>query len=190
MEYSIKEVVGWTFAHSDVKAATNNYLYLCNHYCGDYTKVANSDFVLAVQKLAEIAEIGNPNVCRPMFVSAGQLFQKARKSLTDEEKLLSYLGEMFCNHWTGQDVLNMNLQQEISTIEYHGTFWERHGYDIISLGAIAVAAASALCGAPPSTAAGCAGKGARGLQDSHSDEFNASKRFFNEFRNAILSLKF
>ena len=190
MEYSIKEVVGWTFAHSDVKAATNNYLYLCNNYCGDYTKVANSDFVLAVQKLAEIAEIGNPNVCRPMFVSAGQLFQKARKSLTDKEKLLSYLGEMFCNHWTGQDVLNMNLQQEISTIEYHGTFWERRGYDIISLGAIAVAVAGTLCGAPASTAAGASAKGAQGLLDSHSDEFDASKRFFNEFRNAILSLKF
>ena len=190
MEYSIKEVVEWTFTHPDVKAATNNYLYLCNKYCGDYTKVPNYDFAQAVQKLTEIAEIGNPNVCRPMFVGAGQLFQKARKSLPDEENLLSYLGEMFCNHWTGQDVLNLYLQQEISTIEYHGTFWERHGYDIISLGAIAVAAASALCGAPPSTAAGCAGKGARELQDSHSEEFRASENNFNKFRNAILSLKF
>ena len=190
MEYSIKEVVGWTFAHSDVKAATNNYLYLCNNYCGDYTKVANSDFVLAVQKLAEIAEIGNPNVCRPMFVSAGQLFQKARKSLTDEEKLLSYLGEMICNHWTGQDVLNLNLQQEISTIEYHGTFWERHGDKVLTLASAAIAGVGMLCGAPASTAAGASAKGARGLLDSHSDEFDASKRFFNEFRNAILSLKF
>ena len=79
MEYSIKEVVEWTFAHSDVKAATNNYLYLCNNYCGDYKKVANSDFVLAVQKLAEIAEICNPNVCRPMFVSAGNCSRKHAK---------------------------------------------------------------------------------------------------------------
>lgn len=190
MEYSITEVVEWTFAHSDVKAATNNYLYLCNNYCGDYTKVSNSDFVQAVQKLTEIAEIDNPNVCRPMFVSAGQLFQKARKSLTDEEKLLSYLGEMFCNHWTGQDVLNLNLQQEISTIEYHGTFWERYGDKVISIGSGAIAVAGTLFGAPPSTVAGCAGKGARGLLDSHSDEFRASENNFNKFRNAILSLKF
>ena len=190
MEYSIKEVVEWTFTHPDVKAATNNYLYLRNNYCGDYTKVANYDFVQAVQKLTEIAEIGNPNACRPMFVGAGQLFKKARKSLTDEEKLLSYLGEMFCNHWTGQDVLNLYLQQEISTIEYHGTLWERHGDKVLTLASAAIAGVGMLCGAPPSTAAGAGIKGARGLLDSHSDEFRASENNFNKFRNAILSLKF
>ena len=98
---------------------------------------------------------------------------------------------MFCNHWTSQGAtLNPLIQQEIATLEYEGSFWDRHGDKFISLGSAALAVAGTLCGMPPAPAAGCAAKGARGLLDDHSAGQKVNNRWFNEFRKAILSLRF
>lgn len=190
MEYSTKEVLTWAFTHPDIKPAIDNYLYLCHSKIGEPTKSDNSEFNKAVAILQQIAEIGNPNVCTGMFANAGNLFMKARQIQTDEKKLLSYVGQMFCNHWTRQGFLNLQLQQEISTLEYKGSFWERHGDKLITIGTTAIGGLGMFFGASPAQAVGCSARGANDLLDSHSDEFNASKRIFDEFRNAILSLRF
>lgn len=190
MEYSVEDVTSWVFTHPDAKCAIENFIYLCYIRTGDTAPTDKPDFYEAVQILQQIAAIGNPTVCRGMFTKACTLFTKACKTQEDEWKLLSYVGRMFCNHWIGQDHLNPHLQQEISMLEYKGSFWERHGDAMISLGSAAMAGIGMLCGMAPAPAAGCAAKGARGLLDSHSDSFNYSKEGFNRFRNAILSIKF
>lgn len=191
MEYSVNDVVLWTFTHTEIKSALQNYKYLCATYCGDIKATNNYEFIEANKILDEIAEIDNPRICSGMFIKAGKLFAKARKNQRDEEKLLSYLGQMFCNHWTSQGAtLNPLIQQEIATLEYEGSFWDRHGGTVISLGSAALAVAGSLCGMPPAPAAGCAARGARGLLDDHSAEQNANNKWFNEFRKAILSLRF
>lgn len=190
MEYSIKDVLSWTFTHPNIKSAIENYEYLYFSLLGDPSKSTNGDFLEALKILRQISSIGNPAVCSGMFTNAGVHFNRACKQQLDEEKLLSYLGQMFCNHWAGQDYQNLSLQQEISRMEYQGSFWERHGDKFIALGSAALAGIGMICGAPPTTATGSCAKGARGLLDNHSQEYNVRKNKFEKFRNAILALKF
>ncbi len=190
MEYSFKDVLTWTFTHPDIKASVDNYRYLCHSVIGDLAKSTNGFFNEAINILQQIASIGNPTVCPGLFDNASLQFINARKTQRDEHKLLSYIGQMLCNHWTGKGYLNNQLQQEISSMKYEGSFWKRHGDDIINLGSAALAGVGMLFGMPPTSAAGGAAKGARSLTDSHSDNVNASEQLFNNARNAVLSLKF
>lgn len=190
MAYSFNDVLTWTFTHPEIKASINNFIYLCQTQFGDISKSNNGDFIEAINILQQTASIGNPGVCLGLFDNASIHFMNARKLQRDEPKLLSYIGQMLCNRWAGKGYLNTQLQQEISVMKYEGSFWEKHGDTIINLGSVAIAGVGMLFGAPPSTAAGSAAKGARGLTDSHSDETKASERLFNEKRNAVLSLRF
>lgn len=190
MEYSFKDVLTWAFTHPEIKSSINNYIYLCQTQFGAISKSNNGDFIEAINILQEAASIGNPGVCLGLFDNASIYFMNARKLQRDEPKLLSYIGQMLCNHWAGKRYLNTQLQQEISAMKYEGSFWEKHGNSIINLGSAALAGVGMLFGAPPSTAVGSSLKGARGLTDSHSDETKASEKCFNNARNAVLSLRF
>lgn len=190
MEYSTKDIVTWVFTHPDLKSATENYIYLCNEYVGDYTKYTNSDFINAIDGLWQIVAIGNPQVCAGLFAKASKLFENARKTQKDEGLILSYVGQMFCNHWMGQGYLNTQIQAEIATLEYKGSFWERNNISLERVATGALAAAGMLFGLSPGQAAGVAGKNDYSQRENLSAEFQGKIKHFNELRNAILSLKF
>lgn len=190
MEYTTKDILAWVFTHPELKAATENYVYLCNMYLGDYTKNTNSGFINAIDSLWQIVTIGNPQVCAGLFAKTSDQFVNARKTQRNEEMLLSYIGQMFCNHWMGQDYLNIQLQSEIAAKEYKGSFWERHGNKVTGLGSMVLAAASTLAGCPAGAAAGSAARGYRSISESHNEDLEGSIRHFNKLRFAILSLKF
>lgn len=190
MDYSFKDVLTWTFTHPEVKSAIDNFVYLSFSQIGDPAKTNNTEYIEAVDILKQIAAIGNPVVCSGMFANASDLFRRASKSLQDEPKLLSYVGQMFCNHWTGQDYLNPQLQQEVSSMKYAGSFWHRHGDAFISLGSAALAGISMLFGMPPGQAAGCASKGSHGIIEDHEKGCSADERYFNNLRNTVLTLRF
>lgn len=190
MNYTFKDVFTWAFTHPEIKPSTNNFVHLCFDQLGEVEKWGNADFTEAVSTLQQIAEISNPAVCSGLFAKAQSLFVKARQTQRDEPKLMSYIGEMFCNHWMGQDYLNPQLQQEISTMKYEGSFWHRYGDTVISLGSAAIAGIGMLCGAPAGAAAGSSSKGANGLLETHSEDTNAKVKHFNNLRNTVLSLRF
>ena len=184
MAYTFKEVLTWTFTQQDLKSAVGNFTYLRNTWLEDPDQISNSDFIQAVDILNQAASIGNPMVCGGLFAKAGSYFRNARKTQRDEPKLMSYIGEMLCNH------SNITLQQEISTMKYNGSFWHRYGNDITDLGAAALAVVGTLFGAPPGPTAGVCGKGARSIRDSNSEGANAKVQNFNNMRNSVLSLRF
>ena len=190
MAYTFQEVLTWTFTQQDLKSAVENYTYLRCTWLEAPDQASNTDFIQAVDILKQAASIGNPIVCGGLFAKAGSHFRNARKTQRDEPKLMSYIGEMFCNHWMDKDHLNITLQQEISTMKYNGSFWHRYGNDITDLGAAALTAIGALFGAPPGPTAGVCGKGAKSIEESNSEEADAKVRNFNNMRNIVLSLRF
>lgn len=190
MEYSTKDVITWIFTHPKIKSSFNNYIYICHSRIGVPEKSEKSDFIEAINILKQIASIDNPRVCSGLFSNANTLFIKSRMAQHDEPKLLSYIGQMFCNHWTGQDILNSQLQQEISLLEFEGSFWNRHGDKIITAGGVALTGLGMFFGLTPGQAAGISSKETKDIMKSHYGELEKAKRAFNELRNAILSIRF
>lgn len=117
-------------------------------------------------------------------------FSKALKVQKDIPGLLSYLGFMYCNYRLRRINEVISAQQQISSLEFNGSFWDRNKSELKDLGMAAVAAVCTIAGCPPGPAVAMASQTSRKLKDGDSEEFNTKREHFNQLRNAILSIKF